>query len=488
MTRATPPTAASDDEPVDGRLRAALRHAPDAGLVPPPALSEAILRQARATTQAAAAAAAPATRPATTKPRLSVWTLLSGTWEALSRPSLASGLASVMLASLVGVMWWGRVPDEDGGRGLPRVAEMKRDSAAEDLPAAAAASPASPEPAAPASPANVGEAATATAPAPREDDPLTSLPRARGASPESAKEKTMPGGAPRAKQAPPPPPPPSPHADVAEDKKKHLAEAESAGVAARQSLPAPQARNEVATQGLNNPPPAAAAPAPVAPPKPAPAPAGEPVIAAAPATPAPPRQDRLSELSKLAAPPPADAERRAMAPRAADTAAAAAAASPAAPQSASEALALSLAPAGSPGAAASSQAFRAAGQLKAVMMPPSPPLSTLRESLAQHPERWAWQRDGGSPQPVTPALLRWLLALEAATGPRWAAAPAPSAADAPPNATLRLLQDGRLAHTLALQAQGLRWQGHQAAAAAWFAALEPGAVQTLRLALPPATP
>ena len=59
MTRQAPPPP---DEPLDPRLRAALRHAPDAEVRPPQALSDAILRQARASASAAPApgkAAAP---------------------------------------------------------------------------------------------------------------------------------------------------------------------------------------------------------------------------------------------------------------------------------------------------------------------------------------------------------------------------------------------------------------------------------------------
>lgn len=89
----------------DAWLRAALRHAPDADAAPPASLSETILRQARAAARAGTPqrAAGPATAWATVR-----------TW--LARPPLAAGFASVMVATLVGVTWWGR-PMQDA---LPR--------------------------------------------------------------------------------------------------------------------------------------------------------------------------------------------------------------------------------------------------------------------------------------------------------------------------------------------------------------------------------
>ncbi len=99
----------SSDEPVDAHLRAALRHAPDANATPPAALSAAILSQARA---AATPSALTRTAPAATAWPPLRWLLQ--TWWALSHPALATGLASVMVATVVGLMWWDRVPDEAG--------------------------------------------------------------------------------------------------------------------------------------------------------------------------------------------------------------------------------------------------------------------------------------------------------------------------------------------------------------------------------------
>jgi hypothetical protein len=90
------------DSERDAWLREALRHAPDADAAPPRDLSETILAQARA---AARAGSAPARA---TRRRNRVLAL----WDWLARPPVAAGFASVMAATLVGMMWWGRPMDE----------------------------------------------------------------------------------------------------------------------------------------------------------------------------------------------------------------------------------------------------------------------------------------------------------------------------------------------------------------------------------------
>jgi hypothetical protein len=114
-------TTVDRDEPErDAWLREALRHAPDADAAPPATLSEAILKQARAAT-----AAATAPRPA------SPW---SAAWAWLARPPVAAGFASVMAATLVGLMWWDRPMDEAMPR--PPAPELRR-AAPTEAPAAA---------------------------------------------------------------------------------------------------------------------------------------------------------------------------------------------------------------------------------------------------------------------------------------------------------------------------------------------------------------
>ena len=91
-------TAGGDDER-DAWLREALRHAPDASLSPPAILRDSILSQARA-------AVVPARRPVQRESAFAAF------WSWLARPPVAAGFASVMAATLVGMMWWDRPMDE----------------------------------------------------------------------------------------------------------------------------------------------------------------------------------------------------------------------------------------------------------------------------------------------------------------------------------------------------------------------------------------
>ena len=116
------------DDAHDAWLDHALRHAPDAGADAPAALSDAILRSARSAVarpvDAVAAPAAPAAATAATaalaapgalrrRSRSHPW-LSAGAWAWawIARPPVAAGFGSVMVATLVGVLWWGRPLDE----------------------------------------------------------------------------------------------------------------------------------------------------------------------------------------------------------------------------------------------------------------------------------------------------------------------------------------------------------------------------------------
>lgn len=421
MTRQAPPPS---DEPRDSRLRAALRHAPDAEVRPPQSLSDAILQQARAS-----AAAAPVPGKAATS-RLSAWALLAGAWVALSRPSLASGLASVMLASLVGVMWWNRLPDDTGE--LPRLEK--------GTPPTTAAAPA---------------ADPTTAPA-----PVQALPQATGqARRDEASGAVHDERAPRVTR------------ESAETRIRQIEEtAERKPKAAAQAV----AESEPGPARAEAPPAAEPLQAPLPAPVPAMAPAAPPVAAAAPDTAR--LQERASAPPLKPSGPLADDERR----RGGGGVATTRTSAPAAEIEASTKL----------GKAASADMANHLNRPTRPLLstlPPAPPLSTLRQSLSQEAGPWSWRRDGGPAQPVTPALLRWLAALDAhAAGPRWTAAPAGEAA-AGDVARLEFQRDGRTQHELALQADGLHW--HQAEpAAAWKLPLDAPAHRELRSALPPAAP
>ena len=149
-----------NDAERDAWLREALRHAPDSDALPPSGVSEAILLKARA----AARAAAPAGRRAASRePHANP---LTAFWNWLARPPVAAGFASVMAATLVGLMWWDRPMDE----GMPRPPAMANERApAAPAPASAPEeiSPATPAPAPAAAPlAPLTESTPATAPTP----------------------------------------------------------------------------------------------------------------------------------------------------------------------------------------------------------------------------------------------------------------------------------------------------------------------------------
>jgi hypothetical protein len=149
MNPRLPDADSNGDEPVDAHLRAALRHAPDADAAPSAALSAAILSQARA-----AALHRPASSQATAlSPASPLLTWLRQGWMALSQPALATGLASVMVASVVGVMWWDRTPEEMNApqqvshdTALPSVVADETKSAAKPTPSGALQNPVRPDP------------------------------------------------------------------------------------------------------------------------------------------------------------------------------------------------------------------------------------------------------------------------------------------------------------------------------------------------------
>jgi hypothetical protein len=101
------------DDARDAYLQRALRHAPDADLAPPPELSQAILREARGATSLLSAAAAAAARsphagPTRRAPNTGPTSSLSALWAWVAQPRIATGFASLTMATLAGVMWWGQ--------------------------------------------------------------------------------------------------------------------------------------------------------------------------------------------------------------------------------------------------------------------------------------------------------------------------------------------------------------------------------------------
>lgn len=218
------------DDERDAWLAQALRYAPDADADAPPALSDTILREART---AAARPAAASVKPLHDHGGGPLRWLVTA-WDWLARPPIAAGFASVMVATLVGVMWWDRPLDETLQRSPEVVSSTPQAQAEAAPPAVVATAPAAPEvqagPAAPASPkaadarrapttqGRLGEMKDAEKSA-RASRPTDELTRLRGAD-----------AAPAAAAAAPPPvafpaaPAPAPQAAAANEAPSSLAQ------------------------------------------------------------------------------------------------------------------------------------------------------------------------------------------------------------------------------------------------------------------------
>lgn len=173
MSRPNDPGAHDADR--DAWLREALRHAPDAELQAPPALREAILREAEAKARTPARQA-----PRRAPPR---W------WDRLAQPAAGAALASVMLATVIGLIWFADPLPPDVPAADARMSEPVEIATGEA--AADAASPAPPPPAA----AAERTARPAAVPPAHEAAPAAQKAAPRG---EPAAERRVAGDLPRA--------------------------------------------------------------------------------------------------------------------------------------------------------------------------------------------------------------------------------------------------------------------------------------------------
>jgi len=207
-----------DDVPAhDAWLREALRHAPDADALPSAKLDAAVLRMGRA------AVAPRVTREA---PPPGLFDRLGAAWSWLARPPVAAGFASVMVAGVVGLMWWERPLEEALP---PRVAPESVVSTAETAAAPVVAQV--PAPAQPPAPAVAPPAGVQT----RKASPPPPAERAR----DSVAAKSADAGA----AAPAAPPPQAATGLTAETERRALASAapvrrEAEAAAARGPAPA----------------------------------------------------------------------------------------------------------------------------------------------------------------------------------------------------------------------------------------------------------
>ncbi len=94
-------TARPDETPLDPLLSAALRHAPDRDAQPAPELDARILREAHA-----------ALNPRTTGPARPAQGLWLRLLDRLTLPSLAGALGTVVMATVIGLMWRDGPPPE----------------------------------------------------------------------------------------------------------------------------------------------------------------------------------------------------------------------------------------------------------------------------------------------------------------------------------------------------------------------------------------
>ena len=474
----------------DAWLREALRHAPDASAAPPPSLRDAILAEARAAARTADAARTAAS--------VSLLDRALALWSWLARPQVAAGFASVMAATLVGMLWWDRPMDETM------------------VPPPSSPTVSAPRPAPEQGPA-AGEKDASAANAERAAAPPADRTRelARSPSADSAPRDTAPAPA---KTAPP----------------QVAAEALAATEAARRQQAAratadqrmraqadakPVAKSEEATAERKDdklkrarPPSAGMAPAAATTPTPSAArPAAE-----AP-TPFPARSPAEAETATRQAAPAAASPLPAT-PSAQQPAPAQSRAEPFALEKKAEsgeresavAKARSAAPpaelrapaAGTLGGAAldsseASTAGRIAAQNAAESGPrqrivpavsSTRPMAPLLSALASEETRWSRRLASGGSVAVDAALRAWLAQVQAAA-PRWQAVAdrsarrdAPTAALSSPPTVLRLERDGAAGAIVQLEDGGVLFD--PLSGSAWFAPLPPEVVARLRAALP----
>ncbi len=189
------------DAELDAYLRQALRHAPDAGMAAPAALSEAILEQARIVAGLVARgepippiAADPPPTLAQARRRAA---RAASPWAWLTRPAATASFAGLTVATLVGVMWWGRPVDES-------LTEFRAPVA---TPPATSTRPQPPE---------TEAAAPVAAPAPRAEADKSQETKTKALPPTAPPQARTTEAAPARPAAPAPSPAPSRDAKIAE--------------------------------------------------------------------------------------------------------------------------------------------------------------------------------------------------------------------------------------------------------------------------------
>jgi hypothetical protein len=480
----------------DAWLSQALRHAPDSNAAPPTALSEAILAEARA----AAARPMPSLPQRAHVDARTLGAVLSSWWTALARPPVAAAFASLMVATLVGVMWWDRPMDET----LPRPASPAADQIAAS-PRAATAPAATGQASTPAAattsaPAPTTAAAPAAAPAEpqanaRPSAPVVAQGRLQGAA---TNDRVAPAAAARKSEAPAAFPPKEKERDVPrarlDEAKKDGAPSSFAAPSATAPPPARQAENAKAAGALATAPPATP-PAPVAA---APTPPtatvtatpNAPALATAPSPATPPDSGRGVGQARSEAS--ADRADKALAKSGAPSREAPppAGATPRQRDAADERESTAALERDRTASAAAPEAFvrRAApdSRRQGDAAAASSPLMPLLDAIEREPQRWTRRTLAGDTASLDAAWRAWLAELDAAASGRWQpiAAPPPTADDERRDGpTLRLFVDGRAAATVRVEGQTVRLDASLGAAPErWQASLAPAAAVRLATA------
>lgn len=417
------------DDGRDAWLSEALRHAPDGDAAPPAALSELILREAQA--KARQPRVAPAAGRSWAQ-RLWIW---------MAQPAAGAALASVMLGTVVTLMWRDGARDDVSPRTMPEAAKTV---AAAPEPATAPASDAAKADettlAAATVPASAAQGAAADIPMPAPArQPVESAARgsadaAARAAPLQQAAKPSAEGALRERRAA------QEQAERAADLRvadERRAKQEAAAAPAR---PSEQRNETVVVQGTPD----------------ALAESSRTAEAMSPATPAVEAVAPAAAAAPLVAPP-SPPPPPAPAPPLAPGAAAKRMAAPASTAPLSRQFAADSAPQGMAGtsAAASPRAEAAVGMARSLL--------GLRVALSGEPQRWTWQR-GGDARPVDDTLAAFLADVQAAAGTRWREAGTDTVPAAPASDGVTLLQDGRAVHTLRLAGDALHWTTEAGAA------------------------
>jgi hypothetical protein len=499
------------DSERDAWLREALRHAPDADAAPPRDLSETILAQARA---AARVGGAPARTSRRRHPVLALW-------DWLARPPVAAGFASIMAATLVGLMWWGRPMDETLPR--PEVARQRVPSSpSADVGRAAqyndrvhgdatnnraivseSSAPAASVPAAPPAP-SVGAITPAPQPARQQRNEDRML---RDKAPANAAKVLTP-------QAATPPPPPGTVTGEAKEQQRKLEAANDAaradGAAARPS-PFPRG-DERATV-------TAAAPAKKLDSDAKDGRASDRTLGAAPADALAARDAALAKSKATAATPAAPAEASRSEPPAAfgrEPANELARASPSAvaegeaakrppagalsqPTPAPAATMQAAAPAAAPPAlgdsasasvesrAKQASAFKPQQQAQSELAAArrqgadATPLAPIVAAIASDPSRWSRSTAAGGIVALEPGWRDWLAQLDAAARGRWQSIGAAKESERDGEAMLRLADGGRATAVVRFDGTTVRVDAIDRGER-WQATLPPAAAERLRAA------